>query len=210
MSVWDEPVPVPMPDADAPLVVQVTGHRPQSFGGTSYTMTPDADWAMERVEMMLVFLKQHAARQGRGVVLVSGMALGVDQWTVAAALRLAIPVHAVVPFPTQAELWHAQAKREYEAILTQCWRITMVRPTGPKNKAQAGTWLTDRNRWMADYVALRAPLACGLAVWNGQPSGTAHAVECLRARKVPLVVIDPVRKWCEVDPSFPGYTPPPA
>jgi uncharacterized phage-like protein YoqJ len=192
-------VPVPEPGDDPALYVMVSGHRPHMLGGYG-EISPELEWACGRAEFTLQHLRQYAAN--RGVVLLSGMALGVDQILAAAALRHNIALHAVVPFVGQDEKWGYTAKQQYTAILGAAWKVTVLRQQAPRSKGQAVQWLQERNAWMAQYVAKRH--GCGITVWNGEPSGTAHAVSMQRALRVPLVHINPGTRWCEVDPLFPG------
>jgi uncharacterized phage-like protein YoqJ len=45
-----------------------------------------------------------------------------------------------------------------------------------------------RNEWMIDNSDAT------IAIWNGQPSGTANTIEYAQKQKKPVIVIDPVKK----------------
>jgi len=202
MTWTPEGVPVPAIGTDDPLYIGVTGHRPQSF-----RTDDDSIWSLGRVEVMLDFLRTWAGLQGRGVVLMTGMAIGTDQWVASLALRRAFAVHAVLPFVGQESKWRMGERETYRAILSAAWRVTTLQSQEPRSKQQAVSWLYARNTWMADYVGSPGRLSCGIAIWNGEPSGTAHAVTRFRERSVPLLTINPGTHLCEVDPTFPGYQP---
>lgn len=104
--------------------------------------------------------------------VISGMALGVDQWAAEAALFLGIPLVAAIPFKGQEKLWPAWQQRHYNDLLDKATKVQVV-CLGDYH----ATKMQARNEWMVDHCGLM------LAYWNGSAGGTAN---CIRyARKKP-------------------------
>lgn len=87
------------------------------------------------------------------------------------------------PFPSQPNRWPTEARRHYEKILQKADRIVET------NDDPYAAWkMQKRNEWMIDNSDAT------IAIWNGQPSGTANTIEYAQKQKKPVIVIDPVKK----------------
>src|SRR5262245_1127346 len=87
-----------MPDADARTWrVGITGHRPNKL---TKAAAPRVDRQLHEV---FATIDDAAGRSGRGVMLTSGFAEGVDQMAVAAA-PARWRVEAILPFPKEEYL----------------------------------------------------------------------------------------------------------
>lgn len=99
----------------------------------------------------------------RGVI--SGMALGWDMALAEAALALALPLTAAVPFPTQPDLWPERERERYRGLLARADRVVTL------TEYVALSAYEKRNRWMIDNADLV------LAYWDGSLNGgTANAI----------------------------------
>jgi uncharacterized phage-like protein YoqJ len=182
---------------DRPFVIGVTGHRtgklasyPKPQGGE--VNEPDTcHWIRRNLSHILQ--QGRILMRDRGAIAMSGMAVGVDQLFVEAALNEHVPVWAVVPFVGQASMWGAAAQAYYDRLLQDCWRVTVLHDVAPATEAQAREWLHERNVWMVQRVSRL------LAVWDGSDGGTAHTVRrALREPLLPILRLDPQRrtvKW---------------
>ena len=133
----------------------------------------------------------------RGVVtFISGGALGVDQWAADIVIEVraerqkrsptgigGIKLVIARPFPSQPNRWPTEARRHYEKILQKADRIIET-----SDDPYAAWKLQKRNEWMVDNSDAT------IAIWNGQPSGTANTVEYAQKQGKPVLVIDPVKK----------------
>lgn len=146
------------PRARSALVIAGTGHRPSKLGGYGPSLVQDAVREGIRRELK--------ARDDQTLEVISGMALGFDQWLFEEALALDIPVTAAVPFIGQESTWPAESKQHYHALLQKAWRIAVVSAGG-----YSPAKMHIRNHWMVDNSNLL------LAAWDGSPGGTA---ECLK------------------------------
>ncbi len=139
-------------------IIAVTGHRPDKLGGyTAY----DNHKAIRR--HMKNFLEQ--APEGE-LVLVSGGALGIDQFWIQVGLYLDLPVVAALPFVGYNEKWPREARRKYEKLLDRCDEVRYICEPG-----YAAWKLQTRNEWMVDHSTSL------VAYWNGTPSGTQNCID---------------------------------
>lgn len=154
------------------FTMAVTGHRPDKLGGYD----PEA---IARVDAY-AFRVLETIRPDR---LISGMALGWDQATARAALRLGIRLTAAVPFDGQDRKWPEPSRAEYHRLmeLIPAEDKVIVSPGGYSVEA-----MYERNCWMV----IRAKGL--LAMWNGDKTGgTAHAVRYARELAVPMTNVYP-------------------
>lgn len=135
-------------------VLAITGHRPDKLGG--YTQPNSFSTAIcEKLQESFLAI--------RPSLVLSGMALGVDQWAANVCINLGIPFDAVVPFQGQESTWPDSSISYYRYLLTKARRVEMLSP-GPYSPAL----LHKRNRWMVDHAD------AVLAVWNGDMEGGTY------------------------------------
>lgn len=160
-----------MPKTESSRIVQAevilagTGHRPNKLGGYG------AD-----VSKRLIDLARAALMKYRPDEVVSGMALGWDTALALAAIELAIPLTAAVPFEGQEKKWRPEQQQLFHEIIARANTVVVVSPG-----AYAFWKMQARNEWMVDR-------ATGvLALWNGGAGGTGNCIEYARARQVEIV-----------------------
>ncbi len=142
------------------MILAFTGHRPDKLGG--WHPNPTRDAVRERIRTAMLELKPER--------IISGMALGVDQWAVEIALDLDVAVTAAVPFDGQELVWTDDGQRHYRSLMARVDRVVVVDPVRPNTRREAGRKLQRRNEWMVDHCDVLA------AVWNGSDGGTANCV----------------------------------
>ena len=162
-----------------PLILAVTGHRPDKLGGYCWTCT--SRYIARRMEQELRALKPDEA--------ITGMALGVDQWFGWLCVKLGIPFTAAVPFEGQEARWpRAETRENYHRLLSHAKRVEIVTHLSPEQRRQKSLIdkaMRDRNSWM---VARCDRL---LAVWDGSAGGTGNCVrEAYRVGR-PITQINP-------------------
>lgn len=164
-----------------PVKVMVTGHRPQH-------LTPAEQ---DDVKGLLAAALHRINLKRPDAVLISGMALGVDQWAAEAAFRLGMGVIAAVPFEGQERRWWAAQRERYRYLLGLCQEVHIVGggSYGPHLFHQ-------RNQWMVDAATV------ALAVWNGATfGGTWDAVQRIGKADLPCLVL-----WAgEIRPANRSY-----
>jgi uncharacterized phage-like protein YoqJ len=158
----------------------VTGHRPQKLGGYK-TPNPTERWVRAHLHAVLARMK---ARHP-DLVAVSGMAVGVDQIFVEEAIRLGIPFIAAVPFEGQESRWPAARQRYYRDLLAQAHQVILVSEVDGYEADTIRGQLLIRNVWMVNHSDVT------IAVWDGSPGGTGHAVKAAWTAGRPVLCLDP-------------------
>lgn len=151
-------------------VMAFTGHRPNKLGG--YKPSPQ----QTRVRL---HMREHLKRTRPGAV-ISGLAVGIDQWVAIEALGLGIPVVGAVPFAGQQSRWPEQGQRDYEVIVACCARIVIVCDGGYAPKK-----MQRRNEWMVDHCDALT------GYWNGTEGGTFNCLQYARKVGRELFLFDP-------------------
>ena len=148
------------------MILAITGHRPHKLGG--YVIpNPVANAVMIKLHESLKILQPE--------YVLSGMALGVDQWTAQICVDMHIPFKAIIAFDGYEAKWPAQSQKWYRHLLGKALEIHMLHP-GPYTPSL----LHQRNYWLVDHSDAL------LAVWDGQPgSGTAACVQYAQLKNPP-------------------------
>lgn len=107
-----------------------------------------------------------ALKRLKPAILLTGMALGVDQWAAELCIKLKIPFIACIPFIGQEKQWPESAQKHYKKLLDKAWKIEIV------SDGHYEPWkLQRRNEHMVDSCDLL------LAVFNGKDGGTANCIK---------------------------------
>lgn len=149
----------------------ITGHRPQKLGKGFN------DHKFHRQIKKKILLKMQELPVE---VVITGMALGVDQWAAEAAIKCGIPFVAAVPFKNQDFKWSSKFRQHYAWLLSKAVRTVLVdREEGyiceyaPPDVYSSSKMMT-RNRWIIDQLTDQDVL---MAVGNlSRESGTWHCV----------------------------------
>ena len=122
---------------------------------------------------MRAFLQTHDSP-----TLISGGALGIDQFWIEVGLHLGLEIIAALPFEDYNARWPIESRRKYEDLLAKCATVRYVCEPG-YDPAKLQT----RNVWMVDN--------CDLLVgyWDGRRKGgtsncLTYAMTSGRAREV--------------------------
>ena len=138
------------------MIVAFTGHRPDKLGGYKLP-NPTYSYVCQEIEKALIQFKPDT--------VISGMALGVDQWAANIAHKLGIPFIAAVPFIGQEKMWPAASQSIYNKLIKLAAEVVIVSP-GSYSAAK----MQFRNEWMVDR--------CNqvIAIWDGTKGGTGNCV----------------------------------
>lgn len=138
------------------LVVAVTGHRPDKLGGYKIP-NPTYDLVVDGIA--------RAFDEVKPSYVITGMAIGVDQWAAEICINMKIPFVAAIPFDNQENKWPPHVQARYQWILSQSYAKYVITPGAYES------WkMQKRNEWMID--------SCHqvIAVWNGTSGGTANCL----------------------------------
>ena len=187
--------PTPPPEPVPELIIAVTGHRPDKLPdrASGYRWeNPVRAWCREQIRETTQRLlddpkRRHPPDSMRsmhirslirgatwrtamptGPLMVSGMALGIDQDACVVWVRMGLPVLAVVPFVGQESRWPAESQRLYQHILqNHVAGVLYLAPAAPAGHDAAVKLLLGRNERMC---SLADEL---IAVHDGSSGGTA-------------------------------------
>jgi uncharacterized phage-like protein YoqJ len=155
------------------MKIAVTGHRPEKLGGYDET------------NPLAVAIKQHMMRTLfwqpiKDLTLISGMALGIDQWWAESAIALNVPFIAAIPFKGMESKWPKSSQDRFNKILSYAKTVEYICDPGYE------PWkMQRRNEWMVDN--------CDeiIAYWNGSLGGTSNCVAYAKKVGKKLTVINP-------------------
>lgn len=153
------------------MKVAFTGHRPNKLGGYKEP-NPMRDWLALRIRQELSRLSPE--------LVISGMALGVDQWAAQVAVELGIPFIAAVPFEGQESMWPEASQQVYWRLLEFAKEVVFV-----GNRGYSPQKMQQRNEYMVDRCDVL------LAVWDGTPGGTGNCVKYAKRHNKRMVHINP-------------------
>lgn len=152
------------------MIIAGTGSRPPSLGGYKLP-NPIYCYVCQETEKILLNLKPDK--------IISGMALGYDQYLANIAIKLNIPFIAAIPFQGQDVKWPDSSRRIYNKLLTKAAEIVIVSEPGFSAKK-----LQIRNEWMVDHCDIL------LAAFDGSIGGTRNCVNYANSINKQVIRID--------------------
>ncbi len=153
------------------MIVSFTGHRPDKLGGYNLP-NPTYLHVCRQIDKTLRDLKPEK--------VISGMALGVDQWAANIAIQLGIPFIAAVPFAGQEKAWPQQSQKVFSKLLGKAAEVVIV-----SEGSYSAHKMQIRNEWMVD----RADKV--IAIWDGTPGGTGNCVTYAKSKNKEIIYINP-------------------
>lgn len=165
------------------MIVSITGHRPNKLGGYK---VPNA------LYNSVINGLNYAFDTLKPDFVITGMALGTDQWAAELCLKRGIKYIAAIPFQGQETQWPSYAQFKYENLVKKSHAAYIITP-GP----YAAHKMHLRNQWMVNSCDVLA------AVWDGTSGGTASCIEFAQARqkKIFWVPFDNASKVPKVEAS---------
>lgn len=136
--------------------IAFTGHRPQKLNGK-----------METVKLSIRSFLEQEQQKHEKLLVISGGALGVDQYAAEIARELNIPYVLILPFPVEvmAKKWNDESKEHLKGLIKGAVKTYVVQKTFSFEGYQR------RNEAMVDHC----DLLC--AVWNGTKGGTKNCID---------------------------------
>lgn len=153
------------------MIVSFTGHRPDKLGGYKLP-NPTYLHVCREIDKTL--------RELQPEKIISGMALGVDQWAANIAIKLGIPFIAAVPFIGQEKAWPLPSQKIFNKLLERAAEVVIVSEGG-----YSAAKMQVRNEWMVD----RADKV--IAIWDGTPGGTGNCVQYAQKIGKEIIRINP-------------------
>jgi hypothetical protein len=159
-----------------------------------------SDWVCQEFRGLL---EELSADRGTETV-ISGMIPGTGHLWAEAGIRAGMQLHAIVPYPAQAEdptatlsvRWTAQERREWARLIDAAARFTRGSVRNPETIEQ-------RKQMLAAHAGqVVAAATAAVAVWDARvrPKGTYAVIRRTVSAGKPVIWLDPVRK-CRWTPS---------
>jgi uncharacterized phage-like protein YoqJ len=153
-------------------VIAFTGHRPQKIGGFKLP-NPTYIHICQQIDKVLRELKPNK--------VISGGALGIDQWSAVIAHKLGIPYLLAIPFEGQECKWPETSQKTYRLIRKLASEEVIVSPGGYSVQK-----MMTRNEWMVDHCDKL------IAVYDGDTTGgTFNCVQYAKSIGKEIILIDP-------------------
>lgn len=153
------------------MIVAFTGHRPDKLGGYKLP-NPTYIKVCKEIDKTLKELKPEK--------IITGMALGVDQWAANIAHKLNIPYLAAIPFENQECKWPEDSQRIFRILRKLASEEVIV-----SEGAYAAHKMQVRNEWMVDHCDVL------IAIWDGSKGGTGNCVEYAKSVNKKIIYINP-------------------
>jgi uncharacterized phage-like protein YoqJ len=158
------------------MIVAFTGHRPDKLPNKEigYKLpNPTYIYVCQQIEKTLLELKPDK--------IITGMALGIDQWAANVAIKLNIPFLAAIPFEGQEKAWPESSQKTYQKLLSKAAEKVIVCEGG-----YAAYKMQIRNEWMVNNSDIL------IAVYNGDTSGgTFNCVQFAKSINREIIYINP-------------------
>lgn len=152
-------------------VVAFSGHRPNKLGGYKLP-NPTYIKVCQKIESTLKELNPEK--------VISGMALGVDQWAAFISYKLKIPFIAAVPFINQESKWTTFSQETYNKLIKLASEKVIV-----SDGEYSANKMQIRNEWMVDRCDQL------IAIWDGSSGGTGNCVNYAKSKNKSIIYIDP-------------------
>lgn len=143
-----------------------TGHRPPKLGGYK----PCA--LHEKIKIAI----EEDIKTKNPDKVVTGMALGVDQWVAEVCIKLGVPFVAALPYENHGSNWPYQSRQYHDYLLTKATKVIIVDQCFGKTYdyrtpgASFAVKLNRRDQFMCDWSDIYT------GVWDTTPSGTANCL----------------------------------
>lgn len=160
-------------------ILGITGHRPVKLG-LPYDLEQLLNDSNNKIfnSLMTCIVKYlHDINPGK---VITGMALGFDQYVAYACRALSIPYSAYLPFIGQESKWPAASQQIYRNLLEDASEIKIISPGG-----YASYKMQVRNEAIVDDSDQM------LACFNGSLGGTANCVKYAIKKMKPIEYINP-------------------
>lgn len=161
------------------MIWSFTGHRPDKLGGYR-TFQAGVGLGESPLQSAIRTCILRLMADMTPDMVISGMALGIDQMVAELAIETGTPFTAALPFVGQEGKWPAEAQAHYQKLLASAHKIQYCSEPG-----YAPYKMQVRNQWMVDNSDLL------IAVWDGSTGGTHNCVKYAERVGKPVVRINP-------------------
>lgn len=158
------------------MILAVTGHRPDKLGGYRIP-NPVYNEVIQKIDLALMTLRPD--------MVITGMALGVDQWTAEVCLRNGLPYTAAIPFEGFSDMWPTDSQEYYRYLIRHAYHTHLCFPA----RAYSPDLLHLRNEWMVDNSDALLSV-CRPDLVGARTGGTSGTIEYATRRRKPIHRVD--------------------
>lgn len=176
------------------MFLAATGHRPDKLAPNKEAYKMNAPINFELGKAMKRYIldkagydkKTNSFKDDEKIILISGMALGVDMVWAKVALRLKkqrpgkFYLECAIPCRNHGSNWTKETNRMYQEVLKEADQVTMV-----SDEEYKPYLMQKRNEYMVDAAAEI------FAVWDGSKGGTGNCVQYAVKNNKPVYCLDP-------------------
>lgn len=153
--------------------IGVTGHRAADLGGYSL---PNLLYNKVCQEVQKHFLELSPE------LVLTGVALGFDQYVANICNKLKIPYMAVIPFLGQEKMWIASAQKAYHRLLKNAREQIIVSP---------GLYSADKMYKRNEFIVDNSDIMLACLRSSKTSGGTFQCVQYAKKQNKQVIVIDP-------------------
>lgn len=127
------------------VALGITGPRPHKLGGYQ---------AIENFKTIRRHMRDFLEGAPEGeLTLISGGALGIDQFWIEVGLHLKLRVVAALPFEGYDAKWPVASRSKYEKLLAQCYQVLYISEPGyhPAKLQKRNEWVVDNCDTLVAY-----------------------------------------------------------
>lgn len=175
------------------MVIVITGHRPKNLWNI-YDLYNPLYIEIAREMRKFILDRMRLLDEGEKIILVSGMALGIDTLFALVAIKLKkeypllIELHCEIPCKGQPDRWSNEDKKRYIDILSKA----DVKHYTSQGGYTSYLIMYKRDEMMVDK--LTQPKDYLLAVWNSvEVGGTYHTISYAKKQLKQIHIIDPLK-----------------
>lgn len=153
-------------------IIAFTGHRSNKLGGYELP-NPIYNHVCQQIESKLIELKPDK--------IISGMALGVDQWAANIAIKLKIQFIAAIPFIGQEKAWPIKSQKIYHSLLNKSCEQVIVCPGG-----YSAPKMQIRNEFMVN----KSDILIAVFDQNSTSGGTFNCIQYAKSINKKIIYIN--------------------
>lgn len=159
------------------MKIAITGHRPNKLDNDYSLISPLTLSIAYQIQLIINKYKD------QDLVLITGMALGIDTLFAQIAIENNIPFIAAIPCLNQDVMWRLEFRKQYHNIINHplCTKVYV------SNEKYTLDCMQNRNKWMVDNCDKL------ITVWNGSTGGTKNCVDYARklSKAIEIIRINP-------------------
>ena len=156
------------------MIIGITGHRPSKLGG--YKL-PNPTYISICQQLQELLIKYNATK------VISGMAIGFDQWAAFVSIKNKIPFIAAIPFLNQECKWQSKDQEIYHKLLLKADDVVIV-----SDGEYSAFKMQIRNEYIVDNCDLLIAAFDGVEV-----GGTYNCIQYAKSKSKRIEYLNVIR-----------------